>query len=133
MKVIKPGHLSKFTCLPRTYCFWVVYLLGGEKKEKREIAIMWSAAVVQLLSIFYSSIWDYKFLAITPAKTLFLLLLQKGIGNGFQFVYFNIYSSSSPTLGICVVWGHYCGLMEEFSKILSITSSAWNIFKLPVD
>lgn len=76
------------------------------------------------MSIFYNSVWDYKFLAVTPFKTLFQLLPQKGMGNSFQFPYFNIYSSSYLTLGKHVVWRCCCGLMKAFCKLLSISHSA---------
>lgn len=90
---------------------------------------MCGAATVQLLLVYFlQQHWVFKFLAVTPSKALFPLLLQN---NSFQCPYFNTYSFPYLTLGNHVDGGHCCGLVKAFCN-LSISSSAWNIFKLLV-
>lgn len=90
---------------------------------------MCGAATVQLLLVYFlQQHWVFKFLAVTPSKALFPLLLQN---NSFQFPDFDTYSFPYLTLGNHVDGGHCCGLMKAFCN-LSISCSAWNIFKLLV-
>lgn len=116
------------TSLLRTQNFYLVYLLGVKKnkyisikkgeKNRYDVFCCCSSVIVCLFSSTAFEIIN--FLQLLYPKHFSCSCYKKELATAFSSLT-SSYSFSYLTLGKYVVFGHCCGLMKAFCKLLSIS------------